>query len=542
LVSAPLLQLTSELTRVDRRPAAANALAQALGSEHLLVFLLDGDEKLRLAPGFAESLPRPDHWRDFLAGCKDLEPVRGTVYFPDENTQKEALAFYHAEGAALVLIGGEPRVGIAGELACLLPLLAATFEAESLAEFAKAPVSAEPAEAGRPLVKSLETSRNALRKALMDAEANTRGKDDFIAALSHELRTPLNPLLMAADVMHSDPGLPEDARDHAEIIRRNAQLLARLIDDLLDITRVKRGKLKLVPTTVNLHALLGQTEEVVKSDDRGKQSTIEIYKRATDFHVLGDPSRLQQVFWNVVRNAVRFTPSGGRVQIITDNPKEGRVSVQVVDNGAGIDPEALPRIFDAFEQREWASQPRFSGLGLGLALSRAIMELHGGTIHAESRGKGKGATFTIELNTVPAPSRYAETITPARPGNMRKLRLLLVEDHDSTREVLGRILGRAGHKVYAVGSSHEALQIVASAGPFDAVISDLGLPDQSGFELMKTLRAKYRLPGIAISGYGMDEDVANARAAGFSAHLVKPVSYDELRGLLDEIVERKDEP
>ena len=367
-------------------------------------------------------------------------------------------------------------------------------------------------------------------------EAAKRRRDEFLAALSHELRTPLNPVLMASEALQSDLGVPAETRDLAEIIRRNAQLLARLIDDLLDITRVKRGKLKLVLAPVNLHALLGQTEEVVKSDDRGKQVTIEFYNKAIEHHVLADAARLQQVFWNLVRNAARVTPQGGRVRVVTDNPSPGRVVVQVIDNGIGIEPDTLPKIFDAYEDEIWAVNVPSTGVGLGLVISRAIVELHGGKIEAESPGKGRGSVFTVELDTMPAPSKAAELRTAALPGDTRKLRLLLVEDHDSTREVLGRILGRAGHKVYAAATSHEALQIASSAGAFDVVISDLGLPDQSGFSLMRTLKAKYNLPGIAISGYGMDEDVANARASGFSAHMVKPVSYDELRAVLQEVV------
>jgi two-component system CheB/CheR fusion protein len=515
-------------------------LAQALGALDLIVFLADGDSVFP-APGFVQALPRPDVWQNFIAQCAGTEPVRGTVYYPDETTTVDAAGFTDGEGAILVLLGGEPRVEIAAELALLLPLLAVAFGAERLAEMAngQSAAAAETPAKARPLAKSLAAAREALRKALTDAEATNRGKDDFLAALSHELRTPLNPVLMAADVMQSDPGLPEEARDHAEIIRRNAQLLGRLIDDLLDITRVKRGKLKMVPTAVNLHTLLGQTEEVVRSDDRGKQVTIEYFKKAGEFHVLGDPVRLQQVFWNVVRNATRFTPQGGTIRIYTDNPGPGRVIVQVADSGAGIDAETLQHMFSAFEPGGWANQTRYSGMSIGLAISRAIVELHGGAIRAESLGKGHGATFTIELPTVAAPSRLGETRAPLRPGSARKFRLLLVEDHDSTREVLGRILGRAGHKVYAVGTSHEALRIAASAGPFDAVISDLGLPDQSGFTLMRTLKAKYRLPGIAISGYGMEEDVANTKAAGFSAHLMKPIAFEDLRALLDQVIDEK---
>ena len=372
-----------------------------------------------------------------------------------------------------------------------------------------------------------------LLKAKKAAQQANKAKDAFLAALSHELRNPLNPVLMLSTAMEMDPGLPAEIRENAAVIRRNAELEARLIDDLLDLTRITHGKLKLVATKVDLHAVLSQTEEIVKSDGQGKRVPIRFIKEAAEHHVLADGARLQQVFWNLVKNAIKFTPSGGDIQIITNNEKEGRVLVKVIDTGMGIEADALPRIFDAFDQGR-ASTQQFGGLGLGLAISKAIVLMHGGVIHAESPGNGQGATFFVELATCspPDPSGAGtQTILASR----KKLRLLLVEDHDSTRDVLTAILRRAGHEVHPAGTVADALALAASSGPFHVLISDLGLPDQSGFALMRTIKRKYGLPGIALSGYGMDEDVRQALEAGFSAHLVKPISLEQLHVHLQQL-------
>lgn len=372
-----------------------------------------------------------------------------------------------------------------------------------------------------------------LVKARKTAERASKAKDDFLAALSHELRNPLNPVLMLSASMETDPTLPADFREQMGIIRHNAELEARLIDDLLDLTRITHGKLKLVEAPADLHVLLSQTEDIVKSDGNGKRVRVRFCKTAAEHHVFADAARLQQVFWNIVKNAIKFTPAGGEVQVVTSNDAPGRVSVKVTDTGIGISPEALPVIFEAFNQGN-ASTQQFGGLGLGLAITKAIVHMHRGSIRADSAGSGRGSTFTVELATC-APPAAAESATPAAPARARKLRLLVVEDHDSTREVLARILRRSGHEVDAAGTGEEALQLAASAGPHDVLISDLGLPDQSGFDLMQSMKAKHGLPGIALSGYGMDEDVRKAKEAGFSAHLVKPVSMDQLRILLEQV-------
>jgi PAS domain S-box-containing protein len=372
-----------------------------------------------------------------------------------------------------------------------------------------------------------------LLKARNAAQKANNAKDDFLAALSHELRNPLNPVLMLSTAMEMDPTLPEDAREQIGIIRRNAELEARLIDDLLDLTRITHRKLKLVQATADLHVLLSQTEEIVKSDGQGKRIPVHFHKEATEHHILADGARIQQVFWNIVKNAIKFTPAGGEVRVVTSNDTPGRITVKVTDTGIGIDPEVLPHIFDAFEQGRVSTQ-QFGGLGLGLAIARAIVQMHGGSIRAESEGKGLGATFVVELATCPAPAA-GEPLRSLAANAKNKLRLLLVEDHDSTREVLARILRRFDHEVHAVGTGAEAIGLADTEGPFDVLISDLGLPDQTGFELMQTLKAKHDLPGVALSGYGMDDDVRRAKEAGFVAHMVKPISIDGLMLHLEQI-------
>lgn len=377
-----------------------------------------------------------------------------------------------------------------------------------------------------------------LVKARNAAQTATKAKDEFLAALSHELRNPLNPVLMLSTAMELDPSLPEDAREQIGIIRRNAELEARLIDDLLDVTRITHGKLKLVQVSVDLHLLLRETEEIVRSDGHGKRVPVHFEKNAADYFIHADAARIQQVFWNLVKNAIKFTPAGGEVRVITSNDAPDSITVRVIDTGHGIDAEVLPSIFAPFEQGGISTQ-QFGGLGLGLAITRGLVEMHGGSIRAESAGRGRGATFTVQFKTC-APPAAPPTLFPfLAPDSVEKLRLLLVEDHESTREVLARILRRAGHEVHAAGTVGEALQLADAAGPFDIVISDLGLPDQTGCDLMRAIRARHGWPGIALSGYGMDEDVKRALDAGFSAHLIKPVNLEQLRLVLAEITARK---
>ena len=380
----------------------------------------------------------------------------------------------------------------------------------------------------------LARQRDGLIRSAEEARAASRAKDDFLAALSHELRTPLTPVLITATALEGDARLPADVREQLGMMRRNTELEARLIDDLLDITRISRGKLTIQPVVADVHQLLESTVEMVRSDGLGSEVAVTFELAAARHHVMADPARLHQVFWNLVKNALKFTPPGGAVTVTTHNDAEDHVLVKVQDSGIGIAAETLPHIFDAFEQGDVAGQHRYGGLGLGLSISKAIVAIHGGSIHAASGGTGRGATFTVSLATIDA--QAARPVEAAPPVSRRVLRLLLVEDNEATRNALAKLLAGSGHQVVSAGTLHEALAAF-DGGQFDVVVTDLGLPDGSGFDLMHKVRGRSGCQGIALSGYGMEQDLRQSKEAGFFAHLVKPVKFDQLRQLLERLPE-----
>lgn len=372
-----------------------------------------------------------------------------------------------------------------------------------------------------------------LRIAKELAEKASVAKDTFLAALSHELRTPLTPALMTAAALEQDATLPEDVRREVRMIRRNVELEARLIDDLLDLTRIACGKLELHAEPMDVHLIVERALEICRREIEAKQQRLILQLKARRTQTSADPVRLQQAVWNVVRNAAKFTPTEGTITIRTSNRTDAMLVIEVEDTGIGFTPEAAPRLFEAFEQGGRDITRQFGGLGLGLPITRSILEAHGGRILAASPGPHQGATFTLELPLVAAPAGngHASSVTVAAATGGGGLRILLVEDHADTRAGLVRLLTRDKHDVKAASCAREALGFAESAS-FDVVISDLGLPDQSGLELMRLLRERYGLDGIAVSGYGMEQDLVRSRQAGFLHHLTKPVRIERLRRVL----------
>ncbi len=363
----------------------------------------------------------------------------------------------------------------------------------------------------------------------VEAEEANAAKDEFLAVLSHELRTPLTPVLLAVDDLSRDKTLTPPLRNVMEMTRRNIELEARLIDDLLDLTRIQRGKLQLQMTPLDAHALLKNALEICNGDIASKHLCITLELPATGHHVNADPARLQQVFWNLIKNSVKFTPEGGSITFRSRNPQPGILEIEVEDTGIGIEEEAIGKVFNAFEQGEASRGRRFGGLGLGLAITRNLVEAHGGDISVTSEGRDKGATFTLRLATCaqPLPS---EGGNPTETGEARPVdqwQILLVEDNVDTGGLLLKILTRRGYDVKLVTSVAEALE-EAGRSEYHLLISDIGLPDGSGLELMQKLKECHPMPGIAMSGFGMDEDIRRSREAGFIDHLTKPVSISKL--------------
>ncbi len=382
-----------------------------------------------------------------------------------------------------------------------------------------------------------------ISQARDQAERANRAKDEFLAALSHELRTPLNPVLLLAGAAAENPLLPEKVRADFAIIRKNINLEARLIDDLLDLTRITRGKLNIDRLPCDIHTILADALANVVMDAADKQVHLEQSLAAREHTVLGDPVRLQQIFWNVLKNAVKFTPQGGRVVLATHSASDPpRISIRVTDTGIGLAASDMEHIFDAFAQgrHDPGAARRYGGLGLGLSISRRLAELHSGSISVASLGPGHGATFTVELPLAPLPRKASLRLPSPAPSVVDSLpppdtqpRILLVEDHDDTRMALSFLLGLK-YKVTAAADAAQA-RAAAAQGDFDLVISDIGLPDETGYQLMAALRDQHNLRGVALTGYGMEDDILRSREAGFIAHLTKPVELGPLDLLLGEI-------
>jgi PAS domain S-box-containing protein len=377
--------------------------------------------------------------------------------------------------------------------------------------------------------EQLQLQNEELKAARAAGDAANHAKDNFLAALSHELRTPLTPVLMTAASLMADESLPENVRRDLRMLRRNVELEARLIDDLLDLTRIVHGKVDLQPEVTDVHAIVDAAIAVARDEIAPKNLQMHRELHARDFHVNGDAVRIQQMLWNLVRNAVKFTPPGGGITVRSENADDGTLRISISDTGIGIPADAIEKIFRPFEQADRSVTQQFGGLGLGLAISKRLAEMHGGTITAESDGLNKGATFTLVLSTVPPPSAQscaARSAVAAVAPLGKRLRILLVEDHEDSRMSIAMLLKRS-HEVYDAGSVQAALR-VASERTLDLVISDLGLPDGSGLDLMSKLRSQYGLIGICLTGYGMEDDMARSGAAGFLKHITKPVDLRKL--------------
>jgi signal transduction histidine kinase/ActR/RegA family two-component response regulator len=376
-----------------------------------------------------------------------------------------------------------------------------------------------------------------LRNDLLSANA---AKDQFLALLSHELRNPLSPVIAMVAELDAQVDSPETRRA-LDIIRRNVELEARLIDDLLDITRISKGKLKLALEPVSIRNVLQRALEICRNDISEKGLRVDLQLDAREHFVHGDSARLQQVFWNLIKNSVKFTPTGGRITLATLNPQPGQIEIRTIDTGIGIEPEKVSKIFNAFEQGQSSITRKFGGLGLGLAISKAMVLAHGGTISTFSAGKDRGATFTIRLATIATPTRLELELQPNGDGvqtlpspSGRAPRLLIVDDHPDTCTGMKMILERRGYDITVAHTADQAAD-KARREKFDLLISDIGLPDRSGYELMQELSG-LGLRGIALSGFGMESDINRAHASGFSEHLTKPINFDRLDRVIQQLL------
>lgn len=379
----------------------------------------------------------------------------------------------------------------------------------------------------RERTSQLENTNAELNLAKESAEQANKAKDQFLAVLSHELRTPLTPVLSIVQVLEEEESLPAEMQVWVKTIRRNIELEARLIDDLLDITRIANGKIQLNVESVDVHSLVDCVIEICEDDIKNKKINFKVRKNADQCRVKGDSARLQQVLWNLLKNAVKFTPSNGMIEVSTTNDEEGNLVIEVLDSGIGINPEMLAKIFNAFEQGDKDITRQFGGLGLGLAITKAMVEAHGGQILVNSEGKNKGSSFKVVLQVVEESQKQRPNSKAQTNGAITSAKILLVEDNFDTSKVMKVLLERRGFTVEIANTVAESIE-AAKGTKFDLVISDIGLPDGSGLDIIKALNVIHPVRSIALSGLGMDDDIRNSLDAGFDMHLVKPVNFEQL--------------
>ncbi|MFM0235036.1 chemotaxis protein CheB [Paraburkholderia sediminicola] len=384
--------------------------------------------------------------------------------------------------------------------------------------------------------EALEQRKISLERSVRQkVEAASRLKDEFLAVLSHELKNPLNLIHVKADMLDRAPstqGLPV-VRDAADAIRRSVISLAKIIDDLLDLSRVRTGKLALERSHVDIAAITASVASAIEADALAHHVSVTVHGVAEPFFIDADPVRFEQILWNLVSNAVKFTPQGGRVNLALSR-EDGYACVDVQDTGRGIEPAFLPNVFDMFSQAEGAHRRRSGGLGIGLALVKQLAEMHGGHVKAESAGVGKGARFRVWL---PADSTVAQPETHDTPGDaslLKGMRILLVDDAVESLQAFQSLLELEGAQVWPQTNGADALAVAAHQ-PFDLILSDIGMPGMDGYELIAALRklpATASVPALALTGFGRPQDATRAIRAGYDGHLGKPVS---LQALLDKI-------
>jgi signal transduction histidine kinase len=379
-------------------------------------------------------------------------------------------------------------------------------------------------------------------EARADAQRAARMRDEFIAAVSHELRSPLQAVLGWTQILKNAGARPELVANAVEVIERNARLQTRVVTDLLDISRALSGNLHLELSDVDITQVIAAAIESVTPAAKAKGISVNYTGDSAGQSVCGDAARIEQMLRNLLSNSLKFTPAGGAVRIVTEADDQN-VSIRVIDNGEGIDPAFLPHLFTRFRQADSSLAQKHEGLGLGLAIVKQFAELHGGRVSALSDGLGLGATFLLELPRrdveIPLPgkkSMRAASLNPDTPLDLDGVKVLLVEDQPDALAVMERILEGAAARVRAVFCAEEALQVLVR-DQFDVIISDIAMPGMDGYDFVaELLRRGIRTPAIALTAYALPTDVSRAMAAGFKAHISKPIDRSTLLSTVSEIL------
>lgn len=527
-----LIGRLSALAGVEGRLQAARDLATGMGATDLVVLVGDPDTGALLpATGFPKTLPGGPAWNGFLERCRTPGVHRGQLPWASVPIAATGCC---AQGVAVVLLGEGVADSDASLLTGALPLLAAALRTQQELAIARGELRAARYELNQSaaLMKALDEARREVDRAMFDldaqartlehakhrAEAATRAKDQFLAMLGHELRNPLAPIVTSLELL-SRRGRWSGEHD---IIRRQVDHMTRLVDDLLDVARIAGGKLTLDRHVIELDAVLARAVESVQPLMGDRPRPLHVDAQA-GLRVDADPARLAQVFSNLLTNALKYSNPGTPV-IMTARSESGRAVVEVVDRGIGIEAEQIESVFELFEQQGRGIDRAQGGLGLGLAIVRNLVQLHGGSVRVHSAGAGQGSRFTVELPLAAGAPQPTAASIPARAQPRGRGKVLLVDDNFDALTTLAMALEMAGYEVRTAADGFEALQVAAGFGP-DVAVLDIGLPGMSGYELAPRLQqaSAFPLRLIAVTGYGQATDRQRTAAAGFHTHLVKPV-------------------
>jgi len=549
MTDATVLQLVAAISDDTRRPDAVQRLAHHIGAEAALLLVHDDEAGVLLpAPGLAPTLPGGETWARFLSPLQTPGVHRARVAYPTSSRVTDVIGI-SGSGTALLLLGGSISEGWIAELEPLLPLVAAAIRAEHAAVSARGELRAaqEYAREAETLARALDAARaevelglqqlaaqtQALEDARTRAEEATRSKDEFLAMLGHELRNPLAPIMTALQLMR----LKNQTSREQEIIERQVASLMRLVDDLLDVSRITRGKIDLQRRFVELAEVAARAIETASPALERKQQHLDIDVPATGLVLHADPARLAQVIANLLTNASKYSDEG-RVIALRARREGGHVVTRVRDNGIGIASDMLDRVFDLFEQHPQALDRSAGGLGLGLAIVRSLVHMHGGRVRAVSEGIGHGSEFIVELPLAAAVAPSAGVVAsrslgPDLPRGGGE-HVLIVDDNEDAASLLYVALTALGYRARVATDGPRALE-VADEFPAAIGVLDIGLPVMDGYELARHLRARGQIRLVAVTGYGQPSDHERSRAVGFDAHLVKPIELGQLARLLDRL-------
>ncbi len=523
-------RLIAALADADQRCVNVSALAEHVGAQAVFVFAPDHDAngKLIPAPGFPATMPSSRGWRQLLSRALTHGTHCADVAFPTAAHDTPAVA-YSYPGVTYVVIG--PRGSnqqLADQLAVTAPLVAAAIRAESTAVFARGEI-----EIARLVAERAAALTRALDRARIEAERATRVKDEFLAMLGHELRNPLAPIVTAVQMLRLE-GVSSKVQG---VLERQVANVQRLVDDLLDVARITRGKVELRKERVEAAAVVQRALEMSRPLLEQRRSEVVVDVAECGLAIDGDPARLAQVMANLITNAAKYSDPGKQI-VIRAERADTMIRIEVVDQGIGIDPSLINGVFESFTQIAHGGLDRaHGGLGLGLAIVRNLVDLHGGNVRAFSEGDLRGSQFIVELPALALLLEPGPASTPAPPPHAASgMRVLVVDDNSDAADLLGELLADHGHSVHVAHSGPEALQLLATFTP-DAALLDIGLPVMDGYELALALRGSVpTIRLIALTGYGAPNDRKRTAEAGFDAHLTKPVSLSTVTSTLDALL------